>query len=153
MDLQPEDFDNDRGMWALKLGGTQLLMGDARRAQEYGRIAADEYQKALKNVPNDAQRLELLGRSLALAGQKEEAIRAGERSLARRETQVDAVSGPYYKYQVARIFMQVGEHERALDLIEPLPSAQGEITAGWLRIDPAFTPLRGNPRFERLIKG
>jgi hypothetical protein len=26
-----------------------------------------------------------------------------------------------------------------------------DLTPGWLRIDPNFTPLRGNPRFERLV--
>jgi len=24
---------------------------------------------------------------------------------------------------------------------------------GWLRIDPNFAPLKGNPRFERLVAG
>ena len=27
------------------------------------------------------------------------------------------------------------------------------ISAGWLRIDPDFTALRGNPRFERMVRG
>ena len=34
--LQPSDFDNDRGMWALKVGGTFRLMGDAAQARSYG---------------------------------------------------------------------------------------------------------------------
>ena len=31
--LQPEDFDNDRGMWALKVGATDLLMNDVAQAR------------------------------------------------------------------------------------------------------------------------
>jgi len=27
------------------------------------------------------------------------------------------------------------------------------LTPEWLKIDPNFAPLRGNPRFERLIAG
>jgi TolB-like protein/Flp pilus assembly protein TadD len=152
LQLQPADFDNDRGMWALKVGATHLLMKDVAKARSYGRISAAEYRNAVKRIPDDAQLLELLGRALVLAGENEAAIEAGERSLALRETAVDAVSGPYYKYQVARIYIQAGQYERALDLIEPLLSLPGDLTPGWLRIDPIFTPLRGNPRFERLIK-
>jgi tetratricopeptide (TPR) repeat protein len=150
--LQPADFDNDRGMWALKIGATYLLMGDVEQARSYGRMSVAAYQESIKRFPEDAQRIELLGRALALAGQNEEAIRAGERSLALRETALDAVNGPYYKYQVARIFIQAGQYDRALDLIEPLLSMPGDITPGWLRIDPIFTPLRVHARFERLVK-
>jgi hypothetical protein len=27
------------------------------------------------------------------------------------------------------------------------------LSPGWLRIDPAFAPLKGNPRFEKLAAG
>jgi tetratricopeptide (TPR) repeat protein len=149
--LQPADFDNERGMWALKVGATYLMMSDVAQARSYGRISASHYEETVKRFPDDAQRQELLGRALVLAGRPAEAIEAGKRSLALRGT-LDAVNGPYYKYQVARIYIQAGQYENALDLIEPLLSLPGDVTPGWLRIDPVFAPLRGNPRFERLIK-
>jgi tetratricopeptide (TPR) repeat protein len=150
VDLQPADFDNDRGMWALKVGATYLLMGDLQKARSYGDISVGEFQKRAPLYPDDAQMQELLGRSLALAGRSAEAITAGERSLALRETSLDAVSGPYYHYQVARICIQSGHLDRALDLIEPLLDKPGDTTPGWLRIDPVFKPLAGIPRFRRL---
>jgi serine/threonine-protein kinase len=151
--LRPADFDGDRGMWALKVGGTYRLMGDSARARAYGDSSRMAIEERMRAFPDDAQLTELLGRALALAGRNAEAVRAGERSLALRETTMDAVTGPYYRYQVARIFIQVGQHDRALDLIEPLLGMPGDLTPGWLRVDPIFNPLRGNPRFERLVAG
>jgi serine/threonine-protein kinase len=150
VDLQPEDFDNDRGMWALKVGATHMLMGDAAKAKSFGNISASVYEKTAAQYPNDAQQLELYARALALAGRSAEAVKAGERSLGLRTATMDAVTGPYYKYQVARVYIQSGQLDRALDLIEQTLSKPGDLTPVWLRIDPVFMPLYGNPRFERL---
>jgi eukaryotic-like serine/threonine-protein kinase len=153
VELQPEDFDKDRGMWALKVGATYMMMNDVAKARSYAKMSADQYAEAVRRFPDDPQRVELLGRALVLAGDSKGAIEAGERSLALRETKMDAINGPYYKYQVSRIFIQAGQYDRALELIEPLLSQPGDLTPGWLRIDPVFKPLRGNPRFDRLTAG
>jgi hypothetical protein len=44
-----------------------------------------------------------------------------------------------------------GETDKALDALEPLLKVPYFLSPGWLRIDPAFAPLHGSPRFERLI--
>ena len=46
-----------------------------------------------------------------------------------------------------------GRAEKALDQLEPLLKMPYFLSPGWIRIDPNFTPLRGNPRFERLVNG
>ena len=65
----------------------------------------------------------------------------------------DACSGPYIQLQLVRIYLLVGEPEKALDQLEPLLKIPYYLSPGWLKIDPTFAPLRGNPRFERLVNG
>ena len=54
------------------------------------------------------------------------------------------------QHQLARTYIMTGQQERAIDLIEPLLRANYYLSPGWLRVDPTFDPLRGNPRFQRL---
>ncbi len=152
--LRPENFNGDRGHWGLKVGGTWKLLGDTVKARAYGDSALADFQARLEKFPEEAQLQELLGRALALGGHKAEAIAAAEKSLKMRETSLDASTGPYVRYQVARIMIQAGNYDRALDLIEPLLSSPAsDLTPAWLRLEPIFKPLRGNPRFEKLIAG
>jgi len=53
----------------------------------------------------------------------------------------------------AVIYVRVGEYETAIDRLALLLTIPSLISATILRIDPMWAPLRGNPRFERLVKG
>ena len=148
--LKPEDFGNDRAMWALKMGATHLLMGETPRAREYGAISVQAYEPVARQFPDDPQQQELFGRALALAGRCEEALPAGERALKVRDAATDYTSGPYYRYQLARIAVHCQQPDRALQLAEQLADGPGKFTPAYLRLDPVFKPLAGNPRFEAL---
>ena len=149
---KPIDFYKDAGMGSLKIGRTLLLLGDTAHGQVWGDSALRYVAPAANQFPDDAQLTEIRGRANALAGHRAEAIADAERSLALRETSLDATSGPYYRFQVARILLQAGEKERALDMFEKLLTVPAtDVTPSTLRLDPNYAPLRGNPRFERLV--
>ena len=59
--------------------------------------------------------------------------------------------GHYMQHQLARIYVLTGEPDRALDQLEPLLGMPYYITPGWLKVDPAFDPLRQHPRFMKLV--
>jgi len=150
--LTPRPFDDDVGNWGLALAATHYVHGDLTRARAYADSARAGLQQQLKVAPEDAQRHVLLGVALAYMGRKAEAIREGEHGLALLPASKDAFSGAYDQHQLARLFILVGEPDKALDQLEPLLKIPYYLSPGWLKIDPTFAPLRGNPRFEALVK-
>ena len=146
-------FDGDRGTWALALAGVYEVEHDMRRAAAYGDSARVAFEQQLTATPEDAQRRVLLGVALAYMGRKEEAIREGKRGVALLPVAADAQAGPYTQHQLARIYILLGEPEKALDQLEPLLRIPYYLSPGWLRVDPTFDPLRKHPRFLKLVEG
>jgi len=95
----------------------------------------------------------LLGTALAYLGRKADAIREGHRAVELLPPAANAFSGVYNQHQLARIYVLVGEPERALDELEALLARPYFLSPGWLRIDPTFEPLRSHPRFKKLVEG
>ena len=151
--LTPSAFDDDRSTWALCLVQAYALKGDAANVRSYAEEARKTFEEQVRAAPDDAQRHVELGIALAYLGRKEEAIREGERGVALDPISKDADQGPYYQHQLVRIYILVGEPERALDQLEPLLKIPYYLSPGWLRIDPNFDPLRKNPRFQKLVAG
>jgi TolB-like protein/DNA-binding winged helix-turn-helix (wHTH) protein/Flp pilus assembly protein TadD len=50
---------------------------------------------------------------------------------------------------LAALYLSVGDSEHALHWLEK--TAVGDVQANWLRVDPAFDSLRGNPRFAAIL--
>jgi tetratricopeptide (TPR) repeat protein len=150
--LAPGQFGS-RSTWAVVLAETYYLRGGETQARAYADSARRALAAELKQVPEEAQLHVSLGLALAYSGRKNEAVREGRRAVALVPTTKNAFDGLYYEHQLARIYLVVGEPERALDLLELLLKRPYWLTPGWLKIDPAFAPLRGNPRFERLLRG
>ena len=65
----------------------------------------------------------------------------------------DAIFGPYFQHQLARIYVLVGEPEKAIDQLEKVLKVPYYVSPAWLKIDPNFDPLRKNPRFQKLVAG
>jgi serine/threonine-protein kinase len=151
--LTPSAFDDDRAQWASARFETYALWGDSARVRVYADSGRLAFEQQLRAAPQDGQRHTYLGLTLAYLGDKAAAIREGTRGVELLPISRDATTGPYLQHDLARIYILVGEPEKALDLLEPLLRIPYYLSPGWLRIDPTFAPLWGNPRFERLVKG
>jgi tetratricopeptide (TPR) repeat protein len=150
--LTPTSFDNDRGTWATVLMELYELRGDHARARAYADTAWQQTQVQLRAVPGDAQRQVIGALQLAYLGRKNEAVALGLQALALSPISRDGLNSPYNQQLMARVYLMAGEKEKALDMLEPLLSMPYFLSPGWLRIDPTFQELKGNPRWERLVK-
>jgi Flp pilus assembly protein TadD len=151
--LPPSAFDNDRGNWGIIRTQLYQLRGDRGRTATYADSARIAFAEDSRATPEDAQRHALLGVALAYLGRKAEAVREGRRGVELRPISRDAALGPYMQLQLVRIYLLVGEPDKALGQLEPLLRMPYYLSPGWLRIDPTFDPLRTNPRFRKLVEG
>jgi len=148
--LPPSAFADQRAIWAIVRAQAYHLRGDLAKARIYADSARLEFEAQLRSAPEDAQRQAILALALAYLGRKAEAIAAGEGATAMLPISTDGVLGPYIQHQLVRIYILVGEPDKALDRLEPLLRIPYDLSPGLLRIDPTFDPLRKNPRFQRL---
>jgi tetratricopeptide (TPR) repeat protein len=150
--LPPSAFDNDRGSWGLVMAETYHLRDDSTRWRGYADSARLACEDKLKAAPDDAQAHALHGLSLAYLGRRADAILEGKQAASLVPIQEHSLLGPYLQHQLARIYVLVGEYDKALDQLEPLLKIPYYLSPGWLRIDPTFDPLRRHPRFQRLLQ-
>jgi TolB-like protein/Flp pilus assembly protein TadD len=151
--LPPSAFDGDRGTWGICLAEAYAQEKDLSNARVHAEEARKAFEEQLRETPDNPQRNVFLGLALAYLGRKEEAIRQGERGVALQPLAQDAYFGAYLQHQLARIYLLVGEPEKALDRLEPLLRVPYLLSPGWLKVDPNFDTIRGNPRFQKLVAG
>jgi serine/threonine-protein kinase len=127
------------------------LRGDRAHATIYADSARLAFLEQTRSEPDDGQRRVLLGLSLAYLGRKADAVREGLAGVKLIPISQNGLTGPYVQLQMVRIYLLVGEPEKALDQLEPLLKVPFYLSPGWLRIDPTFDPVRNNPRFQTLV--
>jgi eukaryotic-like serine/threonine-protein kinase len=156
LSLTPAALDSGRADWALALAQTYWFRGNRERARAFGDTAAVAFAALIRegsNVADRAQLVALQGLALAHSGQMHEAKLRGREALAlAQSTTAPSWQQSYVQLQVARIKLLAGEKEGAIDHLALALRNSGLISSGWLKVDTRFASLRGNPRFERLVK-
>lgn len=134
------------------MGYAARMFGDTETARTAFTAARSKLEKIVQEQPDYAQAWSLLGRVDAALGRKEEAIREGRRACELLPLSKDAWFGPGYIQSLAKIYAWTGEKELALAQLEQLAAQKvGAPDYGDLKLDPDWDPLRGDPRFEKIV--
>lgn len=106
--------------------------------------AIAEYQKA-HELNDDSYILGLLGHAYAISGRKNEALQILKQlTELSKERYVSA-------YALAIVHLGLGDQEQALHWLERSYQDRAGSDIGFIKVDPALDPLRGEPRFEKLV--
>ena len=88
-------------------------------------------------------------------GHKERALEEGRRAIALTPLEKDVINGSYVLQYFAITVAWAGEKEVALQQLETglrAPVASLMLSYGALKLLPFWDPLRGDPRFEKIVQ-
>jgi TolB-like protein/Flp pilus assembly protein TadD len=114
--------------------------------------ARNQLEQTVRNQPDYAQGLCALGVVDAALGNKEDAIREGQRAVELIPVSKSAIEGPMLVQYLAVIYAWTGEKDRAIERLAAAAKLPGShVTYGYLRLNPIWDPLRGDSRFEAIV--
>ncbi len=125
--------------------------GDASTTASALARARAVVEKTVREQPEYAQALSLLGMIDAGLGRNAEAIREGERAIELLPVSKESINGSLVMQYLAIIYTWTGEKDRALAQIAATARIPSPLTYGELQLNPSWDPLRGDPQFEKIV--
>jgi TolB-like protein/class 3 adenylate cyclase/Tfp pilus assembly protein PilF len=127
--------------WRGEKEKAALAFADARR----------QVEDVTAKQPDFPAALSLLGLIDAGLERKEDALREARRACELLPMTADAVDGVAYAANLAQVYTWTGEKDLALDQLERVERVPNFVSYGYLKLQPLWDPLRGDPRFEKLV--
>jgi serine/threonine-protein kinase len=126
--------------------------GDTAGAQAAFAAARVQQQEKVTAAQGEwAPALAVLGLIDAGLGRKEEALREGRRAVEILPVERDALNGVRVREFLAIIYAWTGEKDLACEQLAAVAKLPASASYGQLRLHPYWDPLRGDPRFEKIV--
>src|SRR3989440_1027409 len=140
----------------FSLGLVARLKGDVAAARAAFMRARTELEEEIRVHPDNFSLLSDLGLIDAALGRKQEALSEGRRAIELVPAAQEAMRGPSNnegstRTRFAMICAWAGERDLALEQLERLAGVPTGPSYGDLRLGPMWDPLRGDPRFEKIV--
>jgi serine/threonine-protein kinase len=131
------------------------MTNDEHKAQLAFTTARAEQEKSVKGQPDYAPGWCVLGVIDAALGRKEQALSEGRRAVELLPLEKDSINGLVIIKYLAMSAAWVGDKDLACEQLATAvryPTSGDELSYGELKLMPWWDPLRGDPRFERILE-
>src|SRR6184192_683103 len=149
--------DNFAGNDAIQLrrnfseGLIARMTKDEGKARAAFTASRAEQQKRVDSQPDYGPAVCVLALTDAALGRKEEALREGQRAIDLLPMEKDSINGAHMIEFFAITAAWVGEKDLACDKLAAALRLPGTLSYGQLKLLPFWDPLRGYPRFEKIV--
>jgi TolB-like protein/class 3 adenylate cyclase/Flp pilus assembly protein TadD len=133
-------------------GVVARMTNDDAKARAAFTAARAEQEKIIQAQPNYGPALCVLGLIDAGLGRKEEALREGRRAVELLPVEKDPIGGITMIKYLAIIAAWVGDKDLACEQLAIAIRRPSSLSYGQLKLLPFWDPLRGDPRFEKLVE-
>jgi tetratricopeptide (TPR) repeat protein len=113
--------------------------------------ARTEQEKIVRAQPDYGPALCVLGLIDAALGRKDEALREARRAVEVLPVDKDAINGPLMVEYLAMIAAWAGDKDLACEQLAIAVRPPSTVSYGQLKLLPFWDPLRGHPRFEKIV--
>src|SRR5436309_6683551 len=157
---QTLDAGFNQGSRDFWLAVVARLKGDALAARAGFMKVRTKLEEELSVHPDNMGLLFDLGLIDAALGKKEEALSEGRHAMELGARALPTAQDPMFgqstneasvKKSFAMICAWAGEPDLAVEQLEAVTKIPGGPSYGELRLDPMWDPLRGDPRFEKIV--
>jgi TolB-like protein/Tfp pilus assembly protein PilF len=127
------------------------MANDNDKARSAFTAARAEQEKIVEAQPDFGPPWCVLGLIDAALGHKEEALREGRYAVELLPIKKDALRGPAMIKYLAMIAAWAGDKDLACQQLGSIVRSPSPVTYGQLKLLPLWDPLRGDPRFEKIV--
>ena len=113
--------------------------------------ARTQQEKTVQAEPNYGPALCVLGLIDAGLGRREDALREGRQAVELVPVEKDALVGPTMIKYLAMIAAWIGDKDLACEQLAIAVRPPSTVSYGQLKLLPCWDPLRGDPRFEKIV--
>jgi len=151
--MDQDSFDSETANVSRRFieGLIARMTKDYAKAQSAFIVDRDEQEKVVHAHPDDASAFSVLGLIDAALGRKEEALRESRHAIELLPAEKNPLFGPRTIACLAIAAAWLGDKDLACQQLAEAIRYPTAPSYGHLKLMPWWDPLRGDPRFEKIV--